>query len=545
MKRSLLLLVLLLGCPGGEPANDDDATDADDDDDSADDDDVIDDDDAIDDDDSADDDDAIDDDDATPIACGGDVFEPNDADADAVPLPTSAIKLGTCIDDVDWYALDAAAPAELRVVFAHAEGNIDATLFAADGETVLAEGVSEDDDEVLGLPAGEALLRVTLTGDAGEPGSRYELARSDEPCLPDRTEPNNPEPFGMEVARIGSLASCPDGDEALDLFNLPFIIDLTPGVTVVAEVHAPQAEGNLALELRNEPGQLFASVDTSDDAQRLEWIVPEDYDELMRLHVLQTDEAGVLPGNRYDLDVSVDPPPDTQCPLDDFEYNSDDFAGSLVAMSGSPYTGLWVCHDDVDWFKLSASGGATATVTWDPAEGGVDLLLKEIDGAVVDAASNTAGAVTVSGAATNPVEPVLLRVQLDGDEGAFGLPYTLDIIDSGYCLEDRMEPNDSLDDPWPVGLRSYPKRSLCPDNDDVFALLAVAGETLVVETPFDPAQGTLSLTLFDPTGAEVDSGSERVSAPVRASGYYLLQVSLQSDLGAAPGLIYDLNAEAE
>ena len=541
------LLCALLGCPAD-----------DDDDDVADDDDVLDDDDAVDDDDTTaddddttpDDDDATpDDDDATPV-CGSDVFEPNDGAGDAVPLLTSAVQLGACEDDVDWYALSAAAPFELRVVFAHAEGNLDATLFEVDGQTVIAEAASEDDDELIPVPAGETLLRVAMVLDAGDPGSRYALARADEPCIVDLTEPNSEQPFGMELAQFGSLASCPDGDEALDLFNLPFINDMSPGVTMVIEVSAPIDEGNLALELRSESGQLFDSLDTNDATQRLEWVVPEDWDDLMRLHVLQTSEAGVLPGNHYDLEARAAPPPDVQCPADALEYNSDDFAGSLVAMSGAPYTDLVVCDDDVDWFKLSAPGGTTATVTWDPAEGGLDLLLKEIDGTVVDAAAGDGGSLTVSGAAANPAEPVLLRVQVDSDAGAFGVPYSLDLLDLGYCLEDRMEPNDTLQDPWPVGLRPYPRRSACPGDDDVFALLAVAGQTLVVDVPHDGSEGTLAVSLFDPSGAEVDSvlgasGAASVSSPVRATGYYVLRVVLSNDVGTTPGLTYDLNPSAE
>ncbi len=123
---------------------------------------------------------------ATVGTCPADPSEPNDSQAEAAALGAGEqAGLHVCMDD-DWYAVDLRAgdPLTVGVLFAHAEGDIDAKLYDADGAE-LAESVSTTDDETLGpweAPAeGPVWLRIYLYEDLGEVyGNSYILQVSDE-----------------------------------------------------------------------------------------------------------------------------------------------------------------------------------------------------------------------------------------------------------------------------------------------------------------------------------------------------------------------------
>lgn len=117
----------------------------------------------------------------TSSACAPDPFEPNESAAAAAPLPFGAhAALTMCEADADHYRFDLTAGqgVDIRLDFAHAEGDIDAELSTLSG-TLLASGTSGDDDETILFSTqvgGTYVLRVYLYADAGtEPGNVYDL----------------------------------------------------------------------------------------------------------------------------------------------------------------------------------------------------------------------------------------------------------------------------------------------------------------------------------------------------------------------------------
>ncbi|MDY0059314.1 MAG: pre-peptidase C-terminal domain-containing protein [Myxococcota bacterium] len=103
---------------------------------------------------------------------------------------------------------------------------------------------------------------------------------------------------------------------------------------------------------------------------------------------------------------------------------------------------------------------------------------------------------------------------------------------AGDCADDAREPNDSPDQVSPGGAGTLPDLWLCPDDLDLFAIEAQAGDELVASILFAAADGDLALELRDPAGTVLDrsassSDLEQVSAILPTTGVYLLYVTGQ------------------
>jgi hypothetical protein len=156
-----------------------------------------------------------------PQECADDAADAvgNDAAGRAVNLRDyDGVNLKICPNDDDFYSVDLTAGTRvaLRVLFSHAEGDLDIELTGPDG--FRAQGTSSNDDEEIAIAAvpvtGTYILRVY-----GYQGAENEyLIELEEeaaaPCTPDRVEPNdtrqNAEPFRPELYR--GLTWCGDAD---------------------------------------------------------------------------------------------------------------------------------------------------------------------------------------------------------------------------------------------------------------------------------------------------------------------------------------------
>ena len=87
-----------------------------------------------------------------PDVCELDDFEPNDVEDDAAELTAGQHSdLNVCRDNDDWYSVPALLNDSLlvEVLFVHAEGDIDVSVFNPDGSTA-GSGISTDDNETVG-----------------------------------------------------------------------------------------------------------------------------------------------------------------------------------------------------------------------------------------------------------------------------------------------------------------------------------------------------------------------------------------------------------
>jgi hypothetical protein len=99
------------------------------------------------------------------LACSADAFSENHAqDAAAAIQPGAYEGLAVCVDASDWFTIEVCAGGSLRadVLFAHADGDLDALLTNANNDR-LASGLSVSDNESLAyVNDGEAAVQVDL-----------------------------------------------------------------------------------------------------------------------------------------------------------------------------------------------------------------------------------------------------------------------------------------------------------------------------------------------------------------------------------------------
>jgi hypothetical protein len=206
--------------------------------------------------------------------CIDDEYEQNDTEATAATLALAGLAAGidnlrVCPGDRDWYRFDLSCGQrfELLVTFRHADGDLDAYLFAPGVADAVAVGNGTADDETLLLPSApvsgtyllavEGYPRQTAT-------NRYGLLATVSPaaaCTEDPREPND------TMAQASPL----QGDQALRGMALCcgpdwFRLDLQAGEAVAAEARV--LSGDLTLRLLAADGTTVLASSTSSGATR-------------------------------------------------------------------------------------------------------------------------------------------------------------------------------------------------------------------------------------------------------------------------------------
>ena len=255
------------------------------------------------------------------------------------------------------------------------------------------------------------------------------------------------------------------------------------------------AEGDIDLELHDPSGYEVEDSGSVTDNESLTWFIDQDGTWLVRVWLWG--DAGSLPGNTYDLDLTL------VCGADDHEPN--DTQGAASSIGPGSQTDLAACEDD-DWFSFDVGAGESIDVStfFVDAEGDVDLELYDPAGIEVTGSQSVTDDESVSWvAATSGTWAA--RVWLWGDAGSSpGNPYDLD-LSVGPCAADELEPNDSSPTAVPISVPyASPPLTRCTDDVDWFAVDATAGQTLTVDLWFVDAWGDLDFEVFDPDGLYYD-----------------------------------------
>lgn len=361
-------------------------------------------------------------------------------------------------------------------------------------------------------------------------------------CNPDRFEPNNTRAQAATInggAQSG-LTTCA-GDE--DWFSLPLAAgdDLTVTITFV------HGEGNLDLELYDAGGSVVATSRTTSGTETFTYRATAAGTYSVRVQLVQ--DLGPNPGNQYTLQIQASAAP---CAADGFEEN--DEYGDAAFISDGTQNGLNVCTGDDDFYRLLVSGGETVTaeVTFNPAEGDIDLALLGLFGIPLDRSSTSNGTERVSYTFQNGGFAAV-QVTLYSDTGStLGTPYTLNVtVTSGgsnpppSCTADSLEPNDAAGSASPISAGSTPNLTSCAGNDDYYRLALTAGQNVTITVQFTDAEGDIDAEVRDPAGTVVASGTtntdnETLSFTAGAAGNYVLRITLYGDAGSSPGNSYNL-----
>ncbi len=209
-------------------------------------------------------------------------------------------------------------------------------------------------------------------------------------------------------------------------------------------------------------------------------------------------------------------PPDPGCRDDDREDND-----ALAQAAAQPvldpdhYTGLVLCEDDDDWYRLVVDAESTVGALVEAgADTNVNLGLYDGTGDPLDVAE-TASSSEVVEACVGP-GTYYLRVYAFGnaDETYEMLVESTPDSCMSQCVDDDLEPNDDLDQATIAAVfpRNYAvsDRMICADDDDWYEIELYTGETVVVDATFnhDGPQDDLDLHFHDPAGVDLTPCSE-------------------------------------
>ena len=491
-------------------------------------------------------------------ACDTDRFENNDTFDTAIDFDAgSYTDLIVCSDDDDFYAFDLGAGDVIRidVDFDFLDGNINIDLRNAAGD-IVAESTnlfsSDESIEYTAPSAGVYTLNVRLAFDLGT-SAVYDLDVVIDAATPSCTDDGLEDNDTFDDARLiagstGALRLC-EGDDDY------YAILLGSGDTVTVDLTFSDAEGDVDLRLLSPSEAVVASSISSSDDESLTYVVDEAGTYVIRASLFRDD--GSSPGNGYDLDIDVDEAVAPGCPSDRLENN--DSMDGAEPLPPELYTGLNVCEDDEDWYRLSLDAGDTVTVDveFSHAEGDIDMRL--LDSAGTPLVSSTSGTddesveYTVESSGT-----YFIRVYLFADRGSsIGNEYDILVsVDGGggggpsdSCDEDdRLEENDSFEDGAFLDPELYTRLLACPGDDDYYTILLADGETVTVTLTFDDDEGDIDLALLDESEARVASSvsvtdNEELVYTSESFEFYRIFVNLPVDDGSTPGNSYDMLIE--
>jgi hypothetical protein len=119
------------------------------------------------------------------------------------------------------------------------------------------------------------------------------------------------------------------------------------------------------------------------------------------------------------LDQTTEPPP-AECTDDGFEQN--DSAAAPASMNGGTHAGLMVCAGDDDFYAFTAATSLTVGITFQHAQGDLDLELYK-DGALVTSSTSTSDAEQVT--ATGAGSYVVRVLGYSGAAGAYTMNATV------------------------------------------------------------------------------------------------------------------------
>lgn len=248
-----------------------------------------------------------------------------------------------------------------------------------------------------------------------------------------------------------------------------------------------------------------------------------------------------------DDDVASDDDDSAPGVCDDDHFEQNDTPDKAWPLEPGLYPFLVLC--DADHFLIDLQEGDTLYVDlgWDGSEGllGAGFLdpsgqppgdAPRLEGQTLELVADSSGGWTLS------VE--LLEDAGDVPGAAYSL--ALEVVPL-ECDPGAFEPNDSDLAPWPMEPGSFDDLNLCPFEDDFFAVWLEPGEALLATVAFEPDEGDLDLSLFNPSLALLDTSDgvgawEEVAATATSAGWHVLWAELVTDSGP-PGLSYALEID--
>ena len=458
--------------------------------------------------------------------CEPDSLEENDSVEDAFTIAEGTLAgLTSCAGDLDWYSISLETGDTLNadLAFTHADADIDLLLADATSTLLTYSGTETDNEELTWETetSGTYYLIVNLWADSDEDPTNnlYTLTTAITPaavpiCTADEYEDNDilDEASEIDAGTYTGLTAC-EGDD--DFYK----IDLGVGDEITVNATFSHDQGDIDLYLRNAEETSLASSYTYTDNESLTWTADVSGPVFIQARLFR--DAGDTPGNTYGLSIAVVEATPT-CTGDALEEN--DTQATAVSVLSDTYAGLTSCPDDGDYYNVYLLAGGTVTVdlTFDHAEGDIDVDLLQPDGDWVDYSDSETDDESFEYVATEAgVYTIYVYLYEDlGDTPGNTYSMTVDIPSAGSCDEDDdFEENDTADTAAYFVSGTVEGLWACGTDMDYYEVLGLSDETLTIELGFDNDDADIDVEVYpssqcglgECTGDPLNDGDEGYS----------------------------------
>ncbi|EGD77783.1 hypothetical protein PTSG_08873 [Salpingoeca rosetta] len=459
--------------------------------------------------------------------CADDQYEDNDSYTSATVLSVDDTEIDAyaCPQDEDWYRVPVCAGGHVvvSVLFDHDNGDIDASLFDADGYLV-ALGNSTTDNEVLvhtSAATQDGLYYLYVGGYSGDSGSYHiSINVTCHACDNDEFEPNNNGDSATVLTASQTQFSaviCPNDE---DVYRFPVCANGNVSVSVFFS----NDEGNLDAYLYDASGSLVSSgVSTTDNE-----VLAHSAGGVGGLYYLRVVGVGGASAP-YQVLIEVQCPP---CHDDQFEDNNDPESATELAPFVDSISAS-ICPEDEDYYAIPVCGLGTITVNlaFEHDVGDIELHLFDSSGTLVASSTSSTDHETVQHTDTTGSASMYM-VRVYGYQGA-SAPYAMffDVV-CPPCEPDSFESNDVPDSATVLSTQHTSfDASICYGDDDWYRVPVCAGGRIAIAIEFEHAGGDLDMALFNSAGKLIGKATSVTDNEVvvytdnsAADSLYLLRV---------------------
>ncbi len=309
--------------------------------------------------------------------CIDNQFEPNEFATSAPVLPPGTYDdLQICPGDKDYFGVTIPPSHTLtaRILFRHADGDLDFFLRDRDERPVASSGSSSDNEQVVfhndgmsGLGSSFTLEVRPVNGAAAPYVLEIELVEQEEgACQPDFFEPNNTADEADDVPIDGGInnsnvSMCSDEDF--------YAIALQAGDPLSATIRFEHATSDLDMEILGPNRERLAASEGVEDQEQIELTASTAGNHYV--HVYRYSPMG---DQDYNLTVRVGEEGGNNRPTDcEADTNEENGARALAQpVDEAQTTNVGLCGADTDWFVIfpSANDTVLGTLTIVPLNGG-------------------------------------------------------------------------------------------------------------------------------------------------------------------------------
>ncbi len=492
----------------------------------------------------------------------GDRFEDNDSAATASNLRIitgtwQESNLSIQADDADWYRFTLAATArsgdEVRVAFAHAQGDVDVDLYAADGVTRLgySHGVGNAENiSLAGYVAGDYLLKVYGYNHAANPEYSLSISAAEQSSTlaADTYEPNNDAAHATVLRQSSSLAAL-NIHSSTDHDWFTFTTSRTGTSADSVAIDFLQAQGNLDISLYALVDNQMTVLRRSDGVGNGEQISLEG----MYAGTYWLDVYGVngATNPNYSLNLSLGTALGSSTSGDRYESNNTVATATNLRVLSSEFVAadLNITSGDQDWFTFSTERSGTVTVHLDFQHRIGDLDLQVFDSSGVTSLAMSNGVMDYEDLSFSATAGQSYYVKVYGYGGASNSQYslTIDAPQPASLSPDQWESNNSAAQATQIRSASQhlSGATITAGDQDWYAFHLAATGTQADSVSFNYQGDRLQLSLCNAQAQTVSNqstvshdGFASVSLQGLAAGDYYVQVAGADSSSVAS---YDLN----